>query len=160
MKTLIALDFDGCVSPIDRNKDFTQDPEFTVLKLGGFMCAIRKETINFLNIINKIENATVVWVSSWQENTEGLHQESKKSIPHFSWVKTSIGKAEATINYAVSNEYQKIVFVEDNLKESNKLKSLIKKWNLSNDTIDILAIRPKITVGLTSQHIQKIKNFI
>lgn len=156
METLIAIDFDGVISPIDRDYDFTTDSDFVIIRLGGFNCAIRKETLEFLQKISVIPNLKVVWFSSWGEETECFVEDSDNRIPEFDWINVREGKAEAVFNYAEANNFTKIVAVDDHMKVVSALKRISK----NHEDIETLFIKPMTKKGITSLQIKKILKFI
>lgn len=158
--TLITMDFDGCVSPIDPNKDFTQEPGFSIITLGNFPCAIHEDTLSFINTVQRDESIDVVWATSWEDGTEYFNKDSDGQIPSIPWIPVNLTRKNSVFNYAVDNGYRKVVIIEDSIPATTRLRKLFKDWNASNPEIGLLIVRPSLKVGLTKAHIKKILKFI
>lgn len=157
---LVTIDFDGCVSPIDRSKDFAHEEGFSVMKLAGFPCAVRDEVINFLNTLSTMDKAQPLWASSWEENLSVIHKDSNGRIPDLPWLEVGSSKKESVFHQTVNEGYRKVVIIEDSSQVNRKLRKLFKEWNANNPPIDYLILQPKLEEGLTNTHIKKILKFI
>lgn len=160
-KVLLTLDFDGCISPIDRSKDFTTEPGFKVMKLAGFQCAVSDEVIGFLQTVNAQKTLVPLWASSWGENLSNIHEDSNKTIPLIPWLEVKPSKEESILNYATVHSYRQLVIVEDSATVTARLRKILNNWNLNHPatSIEYLIIKPKLKEGLTKRHIKDIYQF-
>jgi len=156
METLVTIDFDGVVSPINKDFDFSADENFVIVRLGGFHCAIRKSTLNFLKRLSEASEVTVIWGSSWNEETESFFKDSEGLIPQFEWINVQGGKPEAILEHALENEFTRVVLIDDDSKVVSGLRRVFKK----NSEIDFLAVKPSLHTGLLESHITKIQDFL
>lgn len=161
-KTLITIDFDGCISPIDHSKDFTKEPGFKFMRLAGLHCAVSDEVIEFLKTVNTSQNTVPLWASSWEENLNNIHEDSENEIPFIPWLPVNSSKKLSIVNHVTENGYRKVVIIEDSTSVTTRLRKLLNNWNLNHpsETVEYLIIKPKLTEGLTKRHIEDIYKFV
>lgn len=157
-KTLVTIDFDGVVSPIDKSRDFTLTLGWRQVNFG-FTCDIHESIIKFLQDLSNLEkNAPldITWASTWNAATEHFASDSNGLIPDFPWIDVSAGKAEAIFQKVKEGNYTRLVALEDSIKVITKLKKLMKTL----PEVEAIYIRPQLTVGLTNTHISKVMEFL
>lgn len=158
-KTLITLDFDGVVSPIDHNKNFANDTEYTMIKLAGFDCAIRTKVLEFLKEISENETIDVVWVTTWDSLTKHFHEDSDGKIPDFPFLETRRNKAKTILEHIKKEKYEKAYIFEDSpdvKKEFNK-----KQRELENKIDTYITFNKcKTEEGIKDSHIKHFKTSV
>ena len=157
-KTLVSIDFDGTVSPIDQSRDFTESKDWNYYRLG-FSCAIHDSVIELLQDLKAIEpegNIVSVWGSTWHDSTEDFPRNSNGAIPEFPWLNVGANKAEVIIAKAVSEGFERVVIVEDSPAVIRK----IKKLALTNTEVEIMTFKPKLELGLTEKMIAQIRDVL
>lgn len=166
-KVLVTLDFDGVVSPIDKSRshsDFEEDEDFEVYQLGGFPCAIRKDTKDFLwelRILSEEEpeRFTVAWASSWNEMTLYFAPRSNHEIPEFGYVPTNFDKAKAIADLTLEEDATLALVFEDHRGVHQKLRNIWKKDERFADR-KLISFKPKLEEGILFSHIAEAKSLI
>lgn len=157
-KTLIALDFDGVVSPIDHDKEFLESEGWITFNFG-LPCSIHTRVLEFLKVLEELSSSDAVdvyWASSWNKQIEGLSLDSGGQIPEFPWIPVHKGKGDAIFETAKSGGCSRIITLDDHARVGNRVKLLAKEF----PEIEVLAIAPKVRKGITDSHIKRVKDFL
>lgn len=157
-KTLVTLDFDGVVSPIDHDRDFTLERDWKQFKLGLYV-DIHKNVLCFLRELRLLDlngEITLAWASTWLASTEDFAEKTEAEIPSIPWIPLNEGKAEAIIAKVESGGFERVVVMED----SSKVVAKLRAWGKLNPQIELLLIQPKLKVGLTNSQMLKVQEFL
>ena len=153
-KVLVTLDFDGVVSPIDHDRNFRADSDFEMFRIGGFQCAISKETLGTIQRLKKIsmehpELLEVIWASSWVDLTETFHIETNDALPELGFLEIPASKAESISKHALATDARTVIVLEDGVIANRNLK---KVWN-GEEFIgrELILFKPKLETGLTHE---------
>lgn len=160
MRTLVTVDFDGVVSPIDKGRDFTLEAGWNQYNFG-FQVDIHETVSNFLHELKeRAERGEIdlVWNSSWDESTQGFSVRSSNAIPHFDHLRLVSGvvKEDALFKKLDQGFYDRVVVLEDSSRVMRSLRRLMKE----RTAVDALFIQPQVKIGLRPQHMQKVLNFL
>lgn len=163
-KILVTLDFDGVVSPIDPQRNFASDLDFELVRLGGFLCAISKATLSFLQELKAIQEATngkltVVWASSWEDLTQDFTRASEGAIPEFDFLELPLSKADSILQAAITKEASLTIVVEDDRFVHEELKA---QWSRASKqgAHRFISFNPSLRVGLQYSTIAAIRSLI
>lgn len=160
MKTLVTVDFDGVVSPIDHDRDFTLEAGWTQYDFG-MRVDIHETVSNFLHELkSRADNGFIdlIWNSSWDESTQKFSERSQAAIPHFDHIKLSNGlkKDEALLLKLDEASYERVVVLEDSSLMMRRLRKQMK----DRPSIDTLFVQPELKIALRPHHMQKVLNFL
>jgi FMN phosphatase YigB (HAD superfamily) len=160
MKTLVTVDFDGVVSPIDHDRDFTKESGWTRYDFG-MMVDIHETVSNFLQELKARADRgeiDLIWNSSWDESTQGFSVRTDGVIPHFDHIRLGIGltKDDALFQKLDAESYDRVVVLEDSSRVMRRMRAEMKK----RTEIEALFIQPKVEIGLRPSHIRKVLNFL
>lgn len=163
-RILTTIDFDGVVSPIDHGRDFTADPDFDVIRIGGFQCAISKRVQDFLWELRGFtdgqpELLTAVWASSWQDLTGYFAKDSEGKIPHLDYLNIGDGKARAIADEAIRQDAELILVLEDYESVHEDLRELQRR-DMRLSGRHFVALRPELATGLQLSHILGARSLI
>lgn len=163
-KILATIDFDGVVSPIDHDRDFNGDPDFDVLRIGGFQCAISKKVQDFLWELRGFadgqpELLSAVWASSWQDLTGYFAKDSEGKLPHFDYLSIDSGKARAIADEAIRQDADLILVFEDYESVHEDLRELQRR-DMRLSGRHFIALRPELVTGLQFAQIVEAKSLI
>jgi len=163
-KILATIDFDGVVSPIDHNRDFKADPDFDVLRIGGFQCAISKGVQSFLWELRGLADAdpeliSVSWASSWQDLTGYFAKDSEGGLPHFDYLNIGDGKARAIADEAIRQDADLIIVFEDYESVHEDLRELQRR-DMRLSGRHFVSLRPELATGLQFAQIVAAKSLI
>lgn len=164
-KVLVTLDFDGVISPIDHDRDFSIDPGFELFRLGAFSCAISKSTISALRQLKLLserypDQLVVRWATSWVDLTERFEALTEGAVPSFPWLPVSgSSKAQAIVEEALELEPSLVLVFEDS---GSALRELRKRWKRTNDlgNVELATFEPKLTEGLTKSSMGRARKLI
>lgn len=157
-KTLVTLDFDGAVSPIDHSRKFLEEDGWSTFGFG-FRCDVHNtvlEFLSYLKLLTETGPVEVVWASTWNASTEDFESRSEGRIPGFPWIDVSVGKGEAIAAKVAEGEFERVVVLEDQQKSLNAIKKSLKTVH----PVESLLVRPKVTLGITPAHIKTVKTFL
>lgn len=157
-KTLVTLDFDGTVSPIDHTRKFLAEDGWKTLNFG-FRCDVHETVLDLLINLKKLsvtEEIEIVWVSTWEASTEDFESKSGGLVPHFPWIDVSKGKDEAIREKVRDGQFARVVVLEDQTKVMNSIKKALR----SIPNVDSLLVKPKVTAGITASHIKTVQAFL
>jgi len=159
-KLLVTLDFDGVISPIDKQRDFEAEEAWKVLKLGAFPCAIAEETLELLNELAEVNSKNpaieVVWATSWEDLTEHFSEQSQGIIPDFRWISTRPSKAESIYGEAQKLGADAILSCEDSGSVHRELSKLLNP-RVKGDPTTIIRVEPTTERGLEADHLATIR---
>jgi len=163
-KVLATIDFDGVVSPIDHDRDFDADPDFDVLRIGGFRCAISKQVQDFLWKLRGLADAdpellSVSWASSWQELTGYFAKDSEGLLPHFDYLDIGDGKARAIADEAIRQDANLVLVFEDYESVHDDLREIQRRDMRLNGRF-FIPLRPELETGLQFAQIVEAKSLI
>lgn len=163
-KVLATLDFDGVVSPIDHGRDFEADGAFEIFRIGGFLCAISKETLEFLQTLSSLAGAhpdqlVVRWASSWDSLTEGFAPRTDHAIPEFGYIPTDFDKAKAISEAAIEEDASVVLVFEDHRAVHQKLRNIWKRDERFADRT-LISYQPKTTEGIRLADILEAKGIL
>lgn len=159
-KTLVTLDFDGVVSPINHEVDF--DPKQGWIEFDfGMICDIHKSVLEFLKELYKRDQAgeiDLVWASSWNESTQVFSFKSQGMIPELPHLDLSPGNTKDTAIYAKvdAGGYDRLLTLEDSSLVMRRMRAEAKK----RSELDSLFIKPDVKLGLRPQHFLKALDFL
>lgn len=159
-KTLVTLDFDGVVSPIDNEVDF--DPNLGWIEFDfGMICDIHKTVLEFLKELHKRDQTgqiDLVWASSWNDSTQVFGFKSQGMVPEFPHLDLSVGNTKDTAIFAKvdAGNYDRLLTLEDSGLVMRRLRAEAKK----RESLETLFIKPDVKLGLRPQHIRKALNFL
>lgn len=157
-KTLVTLDFDGTVSPIDHSRKYLEEDGWSTFKFG-LQCSIHETVLEFMTYLKSLTETglvEVVWSSTWNESTEIFESRSNGRVPSFPWIDVTAGKSESIAEKLQSGSFDRLVTIEDQQKSINS----IKKSLLNFPKVETLILKPKVTVGITTSHINAVKAFL
>lgn len=160
MKTLVTLDFDGVVSPIDNARDF--EPSLGWIEFDfGMMCDIHKTVLEFLKELkDRADNGFIdlVWASSWNESTQVFGFKSQGLVPELPHLPLYPGttKDEEIFKKLDKGSYDRVVILED----SSLVMRRIRKEMKIRTSVDALFIQPDVKLGLRPNHMKKVLNFL
>lgn len=160
MKTLVTMDFDGVVSPIDHDRDFTLEAGWTRYDFG-MRVDIHETVSKFLHELkDRADNGFIdlIWNSSWDESTQGFSIRSQGAIPHFDHLRLSNGmtKDEALFLKLDEGSYERVVVLED----SSRMMRRVRKEMKLRTSVEALLIQPKLETGLRPHHMAKVLSFL
>jgi FMN phosphatase YigB (HAD superfamily) len=159
-KTLVTLDFDGVVSPIDHDRDFTLEAGWTQFNFG-MMCDIHETVLTFLQELHQRDQRgeiDLVWASSWNDSTQIFGFKSDGAVPTLPHLDLggATTKDEAILAKVEEGDYDRLLILEDSTRVMRRLRRLIK----SKESLDALLIMPDVKIGLRPNHIRKALNFL
>lgn len=160
MKTLVTVDFDGVVSPINHDRDFTLEAGWIRYDFG-MLVDIHESVLKFLQELKSLADRgfiDLLWNSSWNESTQSFYIRSDNAIPHFDHLKLENGvtKDDALFQKIDEAGYERVIVLEDS---SLAMRRIRKEMKL-RENVDALLIQPKVELGLQSSHIKKVLNFL
>lgn len=160
MKRILAtIDFDGVVSPINHDYDFSADDSFVEYRLGGFDCFVRKSTVEFLNWLNTQSGIDPVWATSWEDMTAHFAADTNNDFPHFRFLGLPSSKAESILEEAIRVEADEVHIFEDHAKVINKVRSLM-RGNREKYAFKLVSHKCETTEGLTEKKILSAKTLL
>lgn len=160
MKTLVTVDFDGVVSPIDHDRDFTKELGWTRYDFG-MMVDIHETVIKFLQELKTRADRgeiDLLWNSSWDESTQGFSIRTEGAIPHFDHIRLSNGlsKDDALFQKLDHEDYDRVVILED----SSRIMRRARREMKNRESVEALFIQPKVEIGLRPTHIRQVLMFL
>lgn len=128
-KVLVTLDFDGVVSPIDHDRDFRSEAEFSIFRLGGFSCAISDQVLSLIGYLKELseshpEELALRWATSWESLTEHFEKSTDGVIPSFGYLPLLETKARAIADEALAQDASLVVVFEDHGHVQEELEEL------------------------------------
>lgn len=159
-KLLIALDFDGVISPIDKQRDFKAEEGWKVLRLGAFPCAIAEDTLELLNELADVNSNNpaieVVWATSWEDLTEYFTKQSKGIVPDFRWISTQPSKAKSIYDEAKKLGADAILSCEDSAMVHGELSELLSP-TAKEDPTTLIQVKTTTERGLEAENLATIR---
>jgi hypothetical protein len=173
MITKIYLDIDGVINSLSRNppRQNTGWPgewkqEIVTVDRERYFILWSVDLINFLNIIDTIENVEFIFLTTWEDsattvfaplvglnalNWRILHPEHEDDI----YDAKNWWKLTAIKNDLANNEFDQVIWIDDDIA----FDPASQIW-AENYEKDILVISPYSTHGITRKQISVIINFI
>lgn len=163
-KVLVTLDFDGVVSPIDQDRDFLSEEEFSVFQLGAFPCAISKRVLEFVRYLKELSDNdpghfVLSWATSWVDITEYFERNSQGAIPSFGYLPIPDSKARAIADKAIAEDASLILVLEDSPAVQADLHN-IQRRDMRLSGRRFLFFEPKLSQGLQFSDIMAVRSLI